>query len=115
MHTHHHTHTCFPQVFVAVHQSVERTSAKMATAIKRKTYVTPTNYLETVSRFSLIPITSQPRCDFLACDMRAIWLHTLAQTPTACVVAPSIWGRFQRLGFCARDGPVVRCAAMWAC
>jgi len=36
------------QVFVTAHQSVEHTSAKMAAALKRKNYVTPTNYLETV-------------------------------------------------------------------
>lgn len=36
------------RVFVTAHQSVETTSAKMARALKRKNYVTPTNYLETV-------------------------------------------------------------------
>ncbi|GFH10191.1 dynein-1, subspecies f, partial [Haematococcus lacustris] len=36
------------KVFVTAHQSVEATSAKMAAALKRKNYVTPTNYLETV-------------------------------------------------------------------
>jgi hypothetical protein len=40
-----------PQVFVTAHQSVEVTSAKMYAALKRRNYVTPTNYLETVSYY----------------------------------------------------------------
>eukprot|EP00798_Chlamydomonas_sp_ICE-L_P021926 gene21926-28972_t len=36
------------KVFVTAHQSVEVTSKKMLAALKRQTYVTPTNYLETV-------------------------------------------------------------------
>lgn len=36
------------QVFVTAHQSVETTSTKMFQALKRRNYVTPTNYLETV-------------------------------------------------------------------
>ncbi len=40
---------CAPvQVFVTAHQSVEATSTKMWTALRRRNYVTPTNYLETV-------------------------------------------------------------------
>ncbi|GIM07381.1 hypothetical protein Vretimale_11536 [Volvox reticuliferus] len=40
--------TAVCKVFVTAHQSVEATSTKMFQALKRRNYVTPTNYLETV-------------------------------------------------------------------
>ncbi len=40
--------TALCKVFVTTHQSVEATSTKMYQQLKRRTYVTPTNYLETV-------------------------------------------------------------------
>ncbi len=40
-------------MFVTAHQSVETTSAKMYAQLKRRTYVTPTNYLETVRERAL--------------------------------------------------------------
>jgi len=53
MHTQAHAHTHHPpnhdpQVFVTAHQSVEETSKKMFEQLKRRNYVTATNYLETV-------------------------------------------------------------------
>ena len=39
------------RVFVTAHQSVEATSAKMYAQLKRRNYVTPTNYLETVRNY----------------------------------------------------------------
>jgi hypothetical protein len=44
-----HTYPPAAQVFVTAHQSVEVTSTKMYAQLKRRNYVTPTNYLETVS------------------------------------------------------------------
>lgn len=43
-----------PQVFVTAHQSVESTSAKMWASLKRRNYVTPTNYLETVRGYKVL-------------------------------------------------------------
>lgn len=38
-------------MFVTAHQSVEATSLRMYQALKRRNYVTPTNYLETVANY----------------------------------------------------------------
>lgn len=43
--------TAVCNVFVTAHQSVEATSAKMFAQLKRRNYVTPTNYLETVRNY----------------------------------------------------------------
>lgn len=39
------------QMFVTAHQSVEATSLCMYQTLKRRNYVTPTNYLETVANY----------------------------------------------------------------
>ncbi|MEW5313998.1 MAG: hypothetical protein WDW38_005527 [Sanguina aurantia] len=46
------TNVC--KVFVTAHQSVESTSAKMWAQLKRRNYVTPTNYLETVRGYKVL-------------------------------------------------------------
>jgi dynein heavy chain len=38
-------------MFVTAHQSVEATSLRMYQTLKRRNYVTPTNYLETVANY----------------------------------------------------------------
>jgi dynein heavy chain len=38
-------------MFVTAHQSVEATSLRMYQTLKRRSYVTPTNYLETVANY----------------------------------------------------------------
>lgn len=41
-------------MFVTVHQSVEATSLRMYQTLKRRNYVTPTNYLETVLNYKTL-------------------------------------------------------------
>lgn len=42
------------QMFVTAHQSVEATSLRMYQALKRRNYVTPTSYLETVANYKML-------------------------------------------------------------
>lgn len=42
------------QMFVTAHQSVEATSRNMWQTLKRRNYVTPTNYLETVRNYKAL-------------------------------------------------------------
>ena len=45
------TRAAICKVFVTVHQSVEAAAKQMWTQLRRRTYVTPTNYLEAVRNY----------------------------------------------------------------
>jgi hypothetical protein len=71
---------------VTAHQSVEVTSAKMYAALKRRNYVTPTNYLETVSwksqalhLFCHNTIPHPDRLKMSGCCRVAEWLASLTE------------------------------------
>eukprot|EP00878_Enallax_costatus_P041264 GHUV01047891.1.p1 GENE.GHUV01047891.1~~GHUV01047891.1.p1 ORF type:complete len:105 (-),score=26.29 GHUV01047891.1:197-511(-) len=46
--------TLLAQMFVTAHQSVEATSRSMWLTIRRRNYVTPTHYLETVRNYKAL-------------------------------------------------------------
>lgn len=102
----------FPRakVFVTAHQSVENTSAKMFAALKRRNYVTPTNYLETVRGYKGLLAEKRTELGEKAAKLQG-GLHKLDETSVQVAAMKKVRSVACVLGWVAGSGARVRASA----